>query len=64
MAECEDRTGQPVNERELDDAIHAVETILLKQPTVLPLFTVNGMAIRRALLELKAIREIVNGGKK
>lgn len=54
--EFKDRTGQPATLEELNDAIHAVEQILLKQATVLPLFTVNGMTIRRALLELRARR--------
>jgi len=54
--EMVDRSGQPVTEEELNDAIYAVGQILVKQPTVLPLFTVNGMAIRRALLELRAAR--------
>jgi len=56
--EIADRSGQPVTTRELNDAINAVESILLRQPTVLPLFTVNGMAIRRALLELRQQRSL------
>lgn len=51
--EITDRTGQPVTDEELDEALKAVETILVKQPLVLPLFIINGMAIRRALIELK-----------
>jgi len=58
------RTGQPVTEEELNDAIHAVEQILVKHATALPLFTVNGMAIRRALLELKNKRTMGSGAVK
>ena len=53
-----DRTGQPVTDEELNDAISAVETILVKHFLVLPLFTINGMSIRRALIELKQRREL------
>lgn len=59
--EITDRTGQPVTDEELDEALKAVQTILLKQPTVLPLFTVNGMTIRRALIELKQRHEMDKG---
>lgn len=52
-----DRTGQPITDKELDDAIHAVEQILMHKPLTLPIFTVNGMAIRRALLELRVIKQ-------
>lgn len=62
--EIVDRTGQPVTDEELDEALKAVEMILLKQPTVLPLFTVNGMTIRRALIELKQRHEMDKGQRK
>lgn len=53
-----DRTGQPVTDEELDEALKAVETILVKHSLVLPLFTINSMSIRRALIELKQRREL------
>ncbi|KKN12177.1 hypothetical protein LCGC14_1019000 [marine sediment metagenome] len=52
-----DKTGQPASDEDLQEAINCVETIMLKHPTVLPLFTVQGLTIRRCLLELQEIRK-------
>jgi hypothetical protein len=51
-----DRTGQPRSDEELQEAYDAVTQILIKQPLVLPLFTVHGLIIRDALLELMVRR--------
>ena len=51
-----DRTGQPRADGEIDEAISAVETIMVKHATVLPLFTVHAGIIRDCLIELRVRR--------
>jgi hypothetical protein len=51
-----DRTGQPRRDEEIDEAISAVEVIMVKHSMALPLFTVNAMCIRDCLIELKVRR--------
>ena len=51
-----DRTGQPRDDEEIDEAINAVEIIVVKYSTVLPLFTIHAGIIRDCLIELKVRR--------
>ena len=51
-----DRTGQPRDDKEIDEAINAVEQIMVKHATVLPLFTVHAGIIRDCLIELRVRR--------
>jgi len=61
-----DRTGRPRDDEEIDEAINAVETIMVKHATVLPLFTLYAGIIRDCLIELKVsrIKESVMGVNK
>jgi len=47
-----DKTGQPRSGKELKEALETVISIMIKQPLVLPLFTVHAGIIKDALLEL------------
>lgn len=51
-----DRTGEPRSDEDLQDAIDAVNTIMVKHALALPLFTVHAMTIRNCLLELQLRR--------
>ena len=51
-----DRTGEPRDNDEIEEAISAVETIMVRHATVLPLFTVHAGIIRDCLFELKVRR--------
>ncbi len=51
-----DRTGELREDSEIDEAIQAVETIMVKHATVLPLFTIFAGTIRDCLFELKVHR--------
>ena len=48
-----DRTGQPRRNEEIQEAIDAVLQIMIKQPLVLPLFTVHAGIILDCLRELQ-----------
>ena len=52
----EDTTGQPRSDEDLQEAITACKTILVKHSLVLPLFTVHAGIIIECLEELKFIR--------
>ena len=52
-----DKTGQPPSEEDLQEAIKCVETIIVKHPLVLPMFTLQAVTIRNCLLELQEIRK-------
>lgn len=54
-----DMTGEPRSDEDLQDAINAVSEIMVKQSTVLPLFTVHGMTIRDCLFELQSYCRIL-----
>ena len=56
MTEMIDRTGEPRDDAEIDEAISAVETIMVKHPLVLPLFTVHAGILRDCLYELQVRR--------
>ena len=58
-----DKTGQPRDDEEIDEAIYAVETIMVKYSTVLPLFTVHAGIIRDCLIELRVRRLKEESGK-
>ncbi len=52
-----DMTGKPRSDEELQEAIDCVKTIMVKHPTVLPLFTVHAMLIKNCLEELQERRK-------
>lgn len=52
-----DKTGQPRSDKEIQEAIDAVTEIMVKQPLVLPLFTVHGLLILDCLRELQRRRQ-------
>ena len=52
-----DKTGQPRSDRELQEAIDCVKELMIKQPLVLPLFTVHAGIIHDCLLELQKRRQ-------
>lgn len=54
-----DMTGKPRSDGDLQEAINAVEQIMIKQTTVLPLFTIHAMDIRSFLLELQHYRKLI-----
>ncbi len=56
-----DRTGEPRSIEELYEALDAVTLIMVKQPLVLPLFTVHSGIIRDALVELIVCRLATKG---
>lgn len=58
-----DKTGEPRSDEDLLGAIGAVNSIMVNQPTVLPLFTIHAGTIRDCLLELQAFRRIIAKAK-
>ena len=52
-----DKTGQPRSDEDVQDALDAVNQIMVKQPMVLPLFTVHAGIIRDCLKELQERRK-------
>jgi len=54
-----DKTGQPRDDEELQEAIDCVKTIMVKHPTVLPLFTVHALLILNCLEELQTLRRLL-----
>lgn len=56
-----DKTGQPRSGEEFQEAIDCVKTIMVKHPTVLPLFTVHALLILNLLEELQGLRELLEG---
>lgn len=54
-----DMTGQPRSDKDLQEAITACKTILIKQATVLPLFTVHAGIIISCLEELQSLRKFL-----
>lgn len=54
-----DKTGQPCSDEEIQEALKAVEEIMVKHATALPLFTLHAGIIRAALKELLAIRKLI-----
>ena len=59
MIDMIDMTGQPDSDKDLQDAIDCITTVMIKHPTVLPLLTVHAGLIRRCLLELQRIRSLL-----
>jgi hypothetical protein len=59
-----DGSGQPRTDEELQEAIDAVGQIMVKQPFVLPLFTVHSGIIFDCLRELQSYRAIIAKAKK
>ena len=54
-----DMTGQPRSDEELQEAIEYVQTIMVKQPTALPFFTVHALLILDCLRELQTLRKFL-----
>jgi len=54
-----DRIGQPRSDEELQEAIDACKQIMIKQPLVLPLFTVHAGIIVNCLQELQVYRALI-----
>ena len=52
----DDRTGQPRGDEELQEALDVVMQIMIRQPLVLPLFTVHAGIRRDCLQELQKRR--------
>ena len=52
-----DMSGQPRSDEELQEAIDAVKTIMVKHSTVLPIFTVHSLLITDCLQELQERRK-------
>ena len=59
-----DKTGQPRTDKEIHEALDAIKEIMVKQPLVLPLFTVHAGIIRDCLTELLFLREKLREAKK
>jgi len=59
-----DESGKPRSDEDLQQAIDAVGQIMVKQPLVLPLFTVHAGIIRDCLLELQIYRKLIAEAKK
>jgi len=59
VSEMIDKTGEPRSDEELQEAIDCVKTIMVKQPTVLPFFTVHALLILNCLEELQAMRRLL-----
>ena len=57
--EMVDKTGQPRSDEELQEAIDCVKSIILKQPLVLPLFTIHAFDILKCLEELQTMRKMI-----
>ena len=55
----EDRTGQPRTDEDLQKAIDATKQIMVKQPMILPLFTVHAGIIINCLEELQGLRALI-----
>ena len=52
-----DMTGKPRSDKDLQDAINCITTIMVKHATVLPLLTVHAGIIHSCLLELQDRRK-------
>lgn len=52
-----DMTGKPRSDEELQEAIDAVNTIMVKYSMVLPFFTVHALLIKDCLKELQERRK-------
>lgn len=59
-----DKTGQPRSDEELQEAIDCVKTIMVKQPTVLPFFTVHALTILNCLQELQNFRRLLEEARR
>lgn len=64
MAEMIDKSGQPRSDEELQEAIDACKQIMIKQPLVLPLFTVHAGIIVNCLEELQMMRRLLAEAKR
>jgi len=58
-----DKTGQLRSDEEIQEALNAVKEILIKQPLVLPLFTIHAGIIMDCLRELQRYRELLQQAK-
>lgn len=54
-----DKTGQPRSDKELQEAINCIKTIMLKHALVLPYLTVHAGIIKDCLEELQRRRREV-----
>lgn len=64
MVSMTDKTGEPRSDKELQEAISCVKEIMLKQPLVLPLFTVHAGIIHDCLLELQGLRKLLEEARR
>jgi len=60
MTSMVDKSGEPRTDKELEEALQCVREIMVKQPLVLPLFTVHAGIIMDCLQELR-IRRALEG---
>jgi len=59
-----DETGQPRSDKDLQEAITACKTILVKHSLVLPLFTVHAGIIINCLEELQTMRKLLEEARR
>lgn len=59
----EDMSGKPRSDGDLQDAITACKTIMLKHALVLPLFTVHAGIIINCLEELQVLRKLLKDAR-
>lgn len=53
-----DKSGQPRSNEDLQEAVDVVKQIMIKQPFVLPLFTIHAGIILDCLEELQGQRKL------
>ena len=58
-----DMSGQPRSDEDLQEAIDVCKQIMIKQPLVLPLFTVHAGIIVNCLEELQMMRRLLAEAK-
>lgn len=56
MVSMSDRTGIPDSDKDLQDAISCIGTVMVKHTTAIPILTVHAGIIRRCLVELQQRR--------
>lgn len=62
--EMRDESGQPRSDEDLQEAIDCVKQIMVKQSTVLPLFTVHAGIILDCLQELQTFRKLLEEARR
>ncbi len=54
-----DMSGQPDSDKDLQDAIDCIATVMVKHPFAIPLLTVHAGIIHRCLKELQTVRGLL-----